>query len=47
MSIFIAELAFPGNTEQLVMAKTGILCASIVAGLAGYLWLRFVAGSTQ
>jgi NhaA family Na+:H+ antiporter len=45
MSIFIAELAFSGQPEQLVMAKTGILMASILAGFGGYLWLRFVAGS--
>jgi NhaA family Na+:H+ antiporter len=43
MSIFIAELAFSGQPEQLVMAKTGILMASILAGVGGYLWLRFVA----
>jgi len=42
MSIFIAELAFAGNPEQLVMAKTGILGASVCAGVAGYLWLLFV-----
>jgi len=45
MSIFIAELAFSGQPEQLVMAKTGILMASILAGVGGYLWLRFVVGS--
>jgi NhaA family Na+:H+ antiporter len=45
MSIFIAELAFSADPEQLVMAKTGILIASILAGVGGYLWLRFVAGA--
>ncbi|MDH3949054.1 MAG: Na+/H+ antiporter NhaA [Gammaproteobacteria bacterium] len=39
MSIFIAELAFAGQAQQLLMAKTGILFASLLAGLAGYLWL--------
>ena len=39
MSIFVAQLAFPGNAELLVMAKTGILLASAIAGFAGYFWL--------
>ena len=40
MSIFIAELSFPGQSEILNMAKTGIFAASILSGLSGYLWLR-------
>jgi NhaA family Na+:H+ antiporter len=40
MSIFIAELGFRGEEQTLVMAKTGILLASLLAGVAGYLWLR-------
>lgn len=40
MSIFIAGLAFAGQPDQLLAAKTGILAASLLAGLAGYLWLR-------
>ena len=43
MSIFIAELGFAENPEYLLMAKTGILFASLTAGLGGYLWLRFMA----
>ncbi len=39
MSIFIAELAFVGQEENLLMAKTGILFASVAAGVVGYLWL--------
>lgn len=39
MSIFIAELAFAGQAEFLLMAKTGILFASLAAGLLGYFWL--------
>jgi len=39
MSIFIAELAFVGQAENLLMAKTGILVASIAAGIIGYVWL--------
>jgi NhaA family Na+:H+ antiporter len=40
MSIFIAELGFAHDPEDLLMAKTGILLASLIAGVAGYLWLR-------
>jgi NhaA family Na+:H+ antiporter len=39
MSIFIADLAFAGQPEYLLMAKTGVLIASLVAGTGGYLWL--------
>ncbi len=41
MSIFIAELAFGTNPEALVLAKTGILFSSLIAGIVGLLWLRF------
>jgi NhaA family Na+:H+ antiporter len=44
MSIFIAELGFVNQPELLVMAKTGILFASLIAGVTGYIWL-FIAGS--
>jgi NhaA family Na+:H+ antiporter len=40
MSIFIANLGFEGSPEALVIAKSGILAASLVAGIGGYLWLR-------
>ena len=39
MSIFIAELGFAQQPEDLLMAKTGILLASLVAGISGFLWL--------
>jgi len=42
MAIFIAELAFKGHAEMLLAAKTGILVASALAGLLGYLWLRWL-----
>ncbi len=42
MSIFVAQLGFSHNEELLLMAKTGILSASLVAGLAGYIWLYYV-----
>ena len=41
MSIFIAELAFSHNAEDLLMAKTGVLLASVLAGVSGFLWLYF------
>ena len=40
MSLFIAALAFGDNPALLVAAKTAILCASLTAGVAGYLVLR-------
>lgn len=43
MSIFIAELGFKGQDETLIMAKTGVLSASLVAGVGGCLWLLLVA----
>lgn len=39
MSIFIAELGFAAQPEYLLMAKTGVLAASLLAGLAGFVWL--------
>jgi len=43
MSIFIAELGFAHQADDLLMAKTGILLASILAGISGFLWLYFTA----
>lgn len=45
MSIFITNLAFkgPGAENMVVEAKLAILIASFVAGLLGYLYLRFIA----
>lgn len=39
MSIFVAQLGFKTNEELLLMAKTGILAASVFAGVAGFIWL--------
>lgn len=39
MSIFIADLGFAGSPEDLLMAKTGILLASALAGFSGFFWL--------
>jgi NhaA family Na+:H+ antiporter len=46
MSIFIAELGFAGQPDNLLMAKTGVLFASVIAGVAGYLWLRLAASKS-
>ncbi len=35
MSLFVANLAFPGNAEHLAASKVGILLASLVAGILG------------
>ncbi len=43
MSIFIAELGFAHSADDLLMAKTGILFASLIAGVSGFLWLYFTA----
>jgi len=40
MSIFIANLAFADSPALLDSAKVGVLAGSLVAGLAGYLFLR-------
>ena len=43
MSIFVAQLGFSNNDELLLMAKTGILTASLLAGVAGFIWLYLVS----
>jgi len=43
MSIFVAELGFAGQPEYLLMAKTGILFTSLIAGIAGSIWLYLVS----
>jgi NhaA family Na+:H+ antiporter len=45
MSIF-AELGFKGEQEALLLAKTGVLFASVIAGVAGYLWPRTMTRAT-
>ncbi|HQS57424.1 MAG: Na+/H+ antiporter NhaA [Gallionellales bacterium 35-53-114] len=46
MSIFIAELGFAAQPEYLLMAKTGVLAASLLAGVLGFVWLWWL-GSAQ
>ncbi|WP_126453336.1 Na+/H+ antiporter NhaA [Sulfuriflexus mobilis] len=43
MSIFVAQLGFEGNEELLLMAKTGVLAASLLAGITGFIWLWLVS----
>ncbi len=47
MSIFVAQLGFSHNDELLLMAKTGILAASLLTGVAGYIWLYVVSKPTD
>ena len=43
MSIFVAQLGFNERDDLLLIAKTAILLASLVAGFAGVLWLYLVS----
>ena len=43
MSIFVADLAFLGNDTLIFQAKIGILVASLISGLLGFLWLKYFA----
>ncbi len=47
MSIFVAELGFAHHPTDLLMAKTGILLASLIAGVSGYAWLFFTSVETK
>ncbi len=47
MSIFIAELGFAQHPEDLLMAKTGVLIASVIAGVSGFVWLYLTADNTD
>jgi Na+:H+ antiporter, NhaA family len=39
MSLFVAELSFPGHPEALALARTGILAGSCLSACAGLAWL--------
>ena len=41
MPIFISGLGFTNSDQTLTIAKTAILVASVLAGLSGYVWLRY------
>lgn len=42
MSIFITNLAFVGQAEVINISKMAILLASLIAGTAGFLWLKIL-----
>ncbi len=42
MSIFIANLAFVGKAEATNASKMAVLFASLIAGTAGFLWLKLL-----
>ena len=45
MSIFITNLAFAGDAATINSSKMAILLASLTAGTAGFLWLKWVCRS--
>lgn len=47
MSIFITNLAFPGEAEIINASKMAILLASFTAGSLGFLWLRLLGGKKE
>lgn len=47
MSIFIANLAFPGDTETTNASKLTILVASLIAGTTGFIWLKLLGNSNE
>ena len=47
MSIFIANLAFAGDIIRINSAKIGIIIGSLIAGVSGYIILRFFTEKTQ
>lgn len=46
MSIFIAELGFAGSYDDLLLAKAGVVIASLIAGIGGFIVL-WLAGRKQ
>ena len=42
MSIFITNLAFAGDADEINASKMAILGASLTAGVAGLLWLKLM-----
>jgi len=47
MSIFIANLAFTGETELINSPKIAMFIASLTAGAFGFLWLKFFGADTH
>jgi NhaA family Na+:H+ antiporter len=44
VSLFVAELAYPGSAGLVAAARTGVLAASVIAAVVGWLALRVVGG---
>jgi NhaA family Na+:H+ antiporter len=47
MSIFITNLAFPGERAVIESSKFAVLLASIAAGTVGFVWLRAIGKPTR
>jgi NhaA family Na+:H+ antiporter len=47
MSIFIANLAFPGDPTTTNASKLAILIASLIAGTTGFLWLKLLGNPRE
>jgi Na+:H+ antiporter, NhaA family len=47
MSIFITNLAFAGDAENVNASKMAILLASLTAGIIGFLWLKFLGNRSE
>jgi hypothetical protein len=47
MSIFIANLAFAGDAENVNASKLAILLGSLTAGIIGFLWLKFLCNRSE
>ncbi len=47
MSIFVANLAFAGNSVFIDSSKVGILIGSVVSGIVGYMILRWSRGEKR
>jgi NhaA family Na+:H+ antiporter len=46
MSMFIAVLSFGEGGQELLDAKLSVMFATVIAGVLGFLWLRFIAPFT-
>lgn len=47
MAIFIDHLAFAGSERSIISAKVGIIIGSLLAGIFGYLILRFTSNKQE
>jgi len=47
ISIFITNLAFTGDAENVNASKMAILLASLTSGIIGFLWLRFRSNRSE